>query len=118
MLTSVRRSELLTYWTGKDITTDPSKLTTEDREAYAKRLSDVLEQGFWMTVPRETLRGRSGDQPATIRYVVPMTCFTELRISHSEHHWCRYGLIGIVVDRSFVLRRSGGPVLYMRSHPE
>jgi hypothetical protein len=114
----VRRSELLTYWTGKDIATDPSILTAEIRASYALRLSDVLERGFWMTVPREVLTGCSGEQPATIRYGVPMTCFTELRISHSEHHWQRYGLVGIVVDRGFVLQRSGGPVLYMRSHPQ
>ena len=45
-----------------------------------------------------------------------MTCFTELRLSSSREHFSRYGLLGVVVDRTFVLERLGGPVHYVRQH--
>lgn len=92
-------------------------VTDEMGGRYVERLHDILTHGLWMTVPDEVLVGHAGpDHPAQIAYRTPMTCFTELRLSHSQAHRSRYGLLGIVVDRMFVLERSGGPVQYLRCH--
>jgi hypothetical protein len=45
-----------------------------------------------------------------------MVCFTELRLSRSDTHYKKYGHLGFVFDRQFVLDRFGAPVLYVRSH--
>jgi hypothetical protein len=105
------RSALLTHWTGKDIQTEARLLDANSRARYVTRLRDTLRSGLWMTVPSETLVGHAGaSAPARIQYHTPMTCFTELRLSQSQPHHIRYGLLGLVVDRMFVLQRSGGPV--------
>jgi hypothetical protein len=111
------RSKLLTYWTGRGIQGEATVVTDEMRVRYVDRLRDILSNGFWMTVPDELLVGHAGpDHPARIEYQTPMTCFTELRLSRSRPHRSRYGLLGVVVDRMFVLQRSGGPVQYLRCH--
>jgi hypothetical protein len=113
------RSHLLSHWTGKDLATEVGGLTGSIRSAYVDRLLDILRNGLWMTVPAERLQGR-GESGGTrrIQYEVPMLCFTELRASQSQSHRGSYGLLGVVVDRHFVLRRAGGPVLYVRNHPD
>lgn len=112
------RSKFLTYWSGKDIATDTSALTVELRQRYVSRLVDIIENGFWMTVPKETVTGWSARSHGSfIRYETAMTCFTELRLSSARTHTKRYGLLGIVVERQFILDRYGGPVMYVRSDP-
>ncbi|ESQ14637.1 MAG: hypothetical protein N838_22325 [Thiohalocapsa sp. PB-PSB1] len=78
----------------------------------------LLEHGFWMTLPQEHLVGLAEDetQPRRLSYQAPMTCFTELRLSTARMHQQRYGLLGVVVDRDFVLARWGAPVHYVRSN--
>ena len=84
-----------------------------------ERLFSLLDHGFWMTIPEERLTGlRNGDRPTSLSYSAPMTCFTELRLSAAQAHHLRYGLLGLVVDRGFVLERWGAPVHYVRSHEE
>jgi hypothetical protein len=111
------RSVLLTHWTGKDVCMDPRLLNTDLRARYLERLRSTLRERLWMTVPHERLIGHAGPKhPARIEYHTPMTCFTELRLSQSAPHWARYGLLGFVVSRMFVLERAGGPVQYLRCH--
>jgi hypothetical protein len=111
------RTKLLTYWTGKDITIEVAELTSTARLRYTQRLEDILNHGFWMTIPDERMLGRGdGSRPTYIDYQVPMTCFTELRASLAKPHRRLYGLLGIVVNRAFVMERSGGPVHYVRNH--
>lgn len=110
------RSRLLTHWTGKDICTEASKLSDSDRHGYAERLKDILVHGLWMTEPGETLTSSVQGQDTQITITRPMTCFTELRLSSAHPHFVRYGLLGIVVDRLFVLERLGAPVHYVRQH--
>lgn len=111
------RSRFVTHWTGKDIQTIPEELTNSLRSEYLERLADILGAGMWMTVPGEELTGWSRNgKGSKISLQVPMTCFTELRLSSSSQHTRSYGLLGLVFDRSFVVERGGGPVHYLRSH--
>jgi hypothetical protein len=112
------RSSLLTYWTGKDIETKIDRLNDTVCDKYLERLWSILESGIWMNINNEKVIGWSDNGPnSTITMDIPMVCFTELRLSQSKKHYSRYGLLGIVVDRQFVLDRQGGPVFYIRSHP-
>jgi len=108
------RSDFLVHWTGRDICTRSAELTAQLRSAYIDRLADVLSNGFWMTLPTEHVQGFNG---SWIQYQTPMTCFTEIRLSQAQEHASRYGLLGVGVDRRFVLDRYGGPVHYVRNHP-
>jgi hypothetical protein len=110
------RSRLLTHWTGRDIAVAPSAMTEGHRREYAERLKDILGHGLWMTQPGETLTSSVQGNEARIQLRCPMTCFTELRLSSSHSHVQRYGLLGVVVDRLFVLERLGAPVHYVRQH--
>lgn len=114
----MNRSEFLTYWTGRDILLDPSRLEPASRRAYLERLHDVIRAGLWMTVPGEELVSSAGPDAVKVGLRVPMTCFTELRLSGARPHFTRYGLLGFVVHRKFVLERGGGPVLYVRQHDD
>lgn len=115
----MQRADLLTHWSGKDITTNLNSLTAPLRVRYLERLVDVLEYGLWMTTPSEIIHGWSPRiHGVFIKYEVPMTCFTELRLSQAQLHTSRYGLLGFVVKRAFVLDRWGGPVFYVRNDPD
>jgi hypothetical protein len=112
---SSHRSTFLVYWTGKDIPTDPS-LTHADRAQFVDRLVDIVQNGFWMTKPSETLVGSTpSGASVTFHRQTYMTCFTELRLSASRQHANAFGLLGIGVDRSYVLERWGTPVHYVRN---
>ena len=107
------RTDLLVHWTGHDIGTDRLLLSPVLREAYVARLADILNHGFWMTKPPEKIHGAN---KSWIKYEAHMTCFTEVRLSDTVFHAERYGLLGIAVNRHFVLERFGGPVHYVRNH--
>ncbi|MEX0727135.1 MAG: abortive infection system antitoxin AbiGi family protein [Planctomycetaceae bacterium] len=107
------RPDFLVHWTGKDLGLDPTTLTDADRNLYIDRLAATLIDGLWMTKPSERIEGNAG---AYIQYESPMTCFTEIRLSQTQSHSRRYGLLGIGVTRRFVLDRLGGPVHYVRNH--
>jgi Putative abortive phage resistance protein AbiGi, antitoxin len=108
------RSDFLVHWTGKDICTDCRALTADNRQAYVDLLLSIMQDGFWMTVPREQLIGNY----TTLQYDIPMTCFTEIKLSQTQAHVQRYGLLGVGVSRRFVLDRLGGPVHYVRNHQD
>lgn len=111
----MKRSKFVTYWTGKDIEKDnPSNKT----ERYSDRLWSILEEGIWMNINSEVVHGWD-IQPginSNVTMKFPMVCFTELRLSKSFPHYFKYGQLGFVFDRKFVLDRYGAPVLYARSH--
>jgi hypothetical protein len=116
------RSKFLVHWTGKGIHTDVKTLTDPHRSAYADRLVDILSNGFWMTTPPEKLvgghaRSNLGGQ-VSFTYKASMTCFTEARLSAASVLASAFGLLGIAVDRHFVLDRWGGPVHYVRNHAD
>jgi len=108
------RSDFLVHWTGRDICVQVPDLSDSIRVAYTDRLADILTRGFWMTLPTERMEGFNA---SWVRYETPMTCFTEIRLSQAREHASRYGLLGVGVDRRFVLDRYGGPVHYVRNHP-
>ena len=112
----MRRTSLLTYWTGKDVEIEVKHLNEGTRSEYLERLRSILEHGIWMNEVNEEVIGLG--KPARIKMQIAMTCFTELRLSQSQEHNKRYGLMGIVVDREFVLARRGGPVFYVRSRED
>ncbi len=114
----MHRSDFLTHWTGKDIATDVVHLTADERQRYFARLKDTLTHGLWMTKPGERLVSAYNGHPASIELEPNMTCFTELRLSGAQPHFERYGLLGFVVRRKFVLERGGGPVFYTRQHDD
>jgi hypothetical protein len=112
------RSEFISYWTGRDIELDATRLTVRSREAHVSRLKDILVDGMWMTTPHEELVSTAGVFPVSVTQQHPMTCFTELRLSGSRVHFESYGLLGVVVHRNFALQRNGGPVMYVRQHDD
>lgn len=115
----MKRSDLLAHWSGKDIELDIAALDGEKRRSYKDRLKSILlGGGFWMTRPKESLIGhttKEGETCTTIDYDAATTCFTELKLTGSRDHCSKYGLCSVVVRRSFVLERLGGPVLYVRN---
>jgi hypothetical protein len=114
------RSDFLVHWTGRDISV-VAPLTEPARVAYVDRLFDILQFGFWMTRPTERVVGnnvRASSGAVSFEYHAEMTCFTEVRLSAATHHASQYGLVGIAVDRKFVLDRWGGPVHYVRNGPD
>lgn len=110
------RPRLLTHWTGKDIS---GKKNVNDKAIlYIERLKSILDDGFWMSIPKERLVGMpicNTQKECGIQYFYPMTCFTELRLSSVKNHVKKYGHLGIVVNREFILKRKGGPVRYVKS---
>ena len=100
------RSRFLVHWTGKDL--DPHDPTVSEK--FAERLLRTIETGLWLSPCREVLVGGRGVYELT----VPMTCFTEIRLSAANSHASRYGRLGFGFDRLFVLRSGGSPVLYTR----
>jgi len=114
----MRRSHFLVHWTGKDISVNQHTLTDVQRDEYVGRLFSILAGGFWMSMPLESLLGGLGGHPGGshgFTYSAAMTCFTEIRLSAASHHASQYGLLGIAVDRHFVLDRWGSPVHYVRN---
>src|SRR5260221_14510840 len=111
------RSSLLVHWTGKDICTNRNDLSDSHRRDYVERARSILQDGFWVTRPKEQLIGSSpgSDASSSCDYVIDVSCFTEVRLSQAELHSQRYGLLGIGVERKFVLDRRGGPVHYVRN---
>jgi hypothetical protein len=74
-----------------------------------------------MTRPQESLTGGHVASPGgqvSLCYQVDMTCFTELRLSASHNHAAVFGLLGVGVDRQYVLDRWGTPVHYVRNHSD
>ncbi len=114
------RSDFLVHWTGKDFfkTAPPKDLGAIGpgvQQQFVDRLASILTEGFWMTTPTEAFRGAG---TAKVKYAVPVVCFTEVRLSQAYEHSQRYGLLGVVVNRKFVLDRYGGPVFYVRNHED
>jgi hypothetical protein len=111
------RSSLLVHWTGKDICCDRKNLSDSQRKAYVDRLRSILQDGFWMTRPTERLVGSASNlgDCSLCDYVIDLACFTEVRLSQAESHSQQYGLLGVGVERKFVLDRRGGPVHYVRN---
>src|SRR6185369_5575847 len=109
------RTDLLVHWTGRDIVTNRFSVNDEHRQRYIERLVDIIDNGFWMTTPTERIQG-GGGLNSWIQYLAHMTCFTEVRLSQTELHTQRYGLLGVGVSRRFVLERYGSPVHYVRNH--
>lgn len=111
----MNRSKFVTYWTGKDIERDnPSDKIGK----YMERLWSILQDGMWMNINKEVVHGWDTKENKTsdLNMIIPMVCFTELRLSVSNNHYEKYGHLGFVFDRQFVLDRFGAPVLYVRSH--
>jgi len=111
----MNRSQFVTYWTGKDIEKEnPSNKTDE----YFDRLWSILDEGIWMNLNDEISHGWDVQwgKASDLIMTIPMVCFTELRLSQSKTHYTKYGHLGYVFDRQFVLDRLGAPVLYVRSH--
>ncbi|HKO53339.1 MAG TPA: abortive infection system antitoxin AbiGi family protein [Polyangiaceae bacterium] len=70
-----------------------------------------------MTIPEEEIACSSNSPSGSyIAYQTAMTCFTELRLSVAAEHARKYGALGLVVDRQWVLDRWGAPVHYVRSN--
>jgi hypothetical protein len=110
----------IVHWTGKDISTDRNNLSDSQRRDYVARARSILQDGFWMTRPKEQLIGSIptlDDSFGACEYVIDQTCFTEVRLSEAGLHSQLYGLLGIGVERKFVLDRRGGPVHYVRNAP-
>jgi hypothetical protein len=113
------RSTYLVHWTGKDINTDLKSLTDDERRKYIEYLVGILREGFWMTQVAEHLTGchaRSTSGSVSFQYETHMTCFTEVRLSQSLRHAAEYGLLGVGVERKYVLDHWGSPVYYVRNH--
>lgn len=86
-----------------------SDLNDKERENYVERLKDVIEHGFYMNKGKKEIwdhkKGKFSMSATRI-------CFTEIKLSLARKHAERYGLLGIGVDRNFVLERYGNPVFY------
>ena len=109
---TIIHTKFLVHWTGKKfhIPTDP--LNDKLRDKYVEALINILENGFEMRKGKEEIIDLDGKLLETF---VSRVCFTEIKLSLVRKHAQRYGLLGLGVDRDFVLKRYGNPVFYMKS---
>jgi len=109
---TIIHTKFLIHWTGKKfhIPTDP--LNDELRDNYVEALINILENGFKMEKGKEEILDLDGKLLETF---ISRVCFTEIKLSLARKHAQRYGLLGLGVDRDFVLKRYGNPVFYMKS---
>ena len=111
------RTDFLVHWTGKGIPmrgTDNNGFPVLDaaqKQAYIDRLRTILNQGIWLTRPNEIMFGNGG---SNIRYTYQWSAL--LKTGCPEPCRMKYGLLGVAVDRRFVLDRNGGPVHYVRNN--
>lgn len=121
---STRRSNTLVHWTGgKDIDPDyedsrkPEYYQKFDvrSERYLERLKGTLEGGLWM---KRKLVEFYLDSGKTFSQAWPYTCFTGMRLSESRDHIRSYGRLGFGFSRTFIMKWSGGPVLYLPGKKE
>ncbi len=106
------RSDFLIHWTGKDIHRDYITLCDIQREKYLDRLRGTLCGGLWMMKIPEKFKLDAGPE---LRYEIPATCFTEIKLSDTYEHTKHYGCLGFGFNRSFVLSQWGQPVQYVVS---
>ena len=109
---TIIHTKFLVHWTGNKfhIPTDP--LNDELRDKYVEALIDILENGFEMKKGKEEIFDLNGKLLETF---ISRVCFTEIKLRLARKHAQRYGLLGLGVDRDFVLKRYGNPVFYMKS---
>jgi len=117
---SIVHSKFIVHWTGKDF--DPernysSKLMPDKiRQLYIERLIDDLKDGFYMWKGKKEERETEKIYDCEDGWLQPeisRVCFTELKLSMAGDHAKKYGLLGIGVDRDFILKRYGNPVFYV-----
>jgi len=110
------RSDFLIHWTGKDIQTNYKDLNDVQRDKYISRLRSTLKEdtnGLWMNKPKK-LESTGGHDETLLTYgTLPMTCFTEIRLSDVYKHTKLYSCLGFGFNRKFVIERSGSPVQYV-----
>ena len=117
---NTQRSNILVHWTGaKDIEKAYNDAKSTDYKnddirciKYVERLDTTLQEGLWMNgVDIEMYDSR--DACVKCIYPWPATCFTEVRLSETQNHAEQYGFLGFGFTRDFVMKRYGGPVLYL-----
>lgn len=106
------RSNFLAHWTGGKDIAQRLPLAGNAREQYVGRIFDTIENGLWLTSPKETVSGYS---VGPVQYVAPFVSFTEIRAINIAAHAAKYGLLGFVFERDFVVQRGGGPVFYVNN---
>jgi hypothetical protein len=96
-------SKILVHWTGKkDIEVNPEN---ERPRLYYERLRDYYQKGLYAKRATE-------DSIRTIKNLIRI-CFTEIRLSQSQTHAERYGKLGIVFARDFIMNKGGRSVIYI-----
>ena len=106
---SILHTKFLVHWMGKDFEKNPNNLNDEKKEKYVERLKDIIENGFYMNLGYNRIWDNRNEW---IKIDISRVCFSKIKISLAHKHAKRYGLLGIGVDRSFVLERYGNPVCY------
>lgn len=114
---NIHRRQLF-HWIGSHIeartTKDTSTLTDEFRREYIACLRGALKRGLWVKTPRDPDRLGDDSKDAHFQVNRPISCFTEWLVGESLPHTSRYGRLGLGFPRSFVLKRGGHPVIYVR----
>jgi hypothetical protein len=119
-------SDFLIHWTGKDIDdahdadwydSPKYKMNVDVTDRYVRRVSEILEYGFWMTEENSFTFHFDDDDSVAVPSIY-RTCFTELRLSLSMRHAKRYGRLGIGVKRPFLFDRFGRPLIYYGRHQQ
>jgi len=104
------RSDILVHWTGKCIWKYHTNLKQQQRQKYIERLHSILNDGLWMNHVNIDIHHPRFER---ISFSWPATCFTETKLPDIERHIEYYGLLGFGFTREFVMKRYGGPVLYV-----
>jgi hypothetical protein len=103
------RPDYVVHWTGgKDI--EDGWTDVQKSEGYVRLLDSIFRDGLRLTAQfREQLAIGAGKTVPNPHFAA---CFTEIRLSAAQQHADRYGPMGLVFHREFVLENGGGPVLY------
>lgn len=110
---SIHRQQLF-HWIGFHIERDTVRgepLTDPLRNVYLDCLEDALTTGLWAKVPRNP--DQLGDGKL-VKVKRPITCFTEWSLGQSQPHAKRYGRLALGFPKTFVSKRGGQPVTYVR----
>lgn len=75
-------------------------------------LISIVKNGFRMSPCREKIAGLP-EEIYNIEHIIPMVCFTDIRLHQILEHSSKYGKFGIGVSKNWAIENGAQPMIYM-----